>query len=121
MSSFNDTPIGPSDGTPTVIAVTNSSVHVNLTSSTYATLAKAIRMKKTLVMKAEGDVYYRWSSATSGGTVDETMAASGGTPANQCGILFVGEPWSEKAPLGTKGIIIKTNVAAGCKLRIWES
>ena len=112
-------PLGPGNGKPTVFSVTTASVHVDLTGASYATLKADYDGGRLLSLKAEGDVYYRWSPNTSGDTVDETMIATGGTPANQCSIIFAGEHITEKPPPGTKGIVIKAPVA--CKLRIYAS
>lgn len=116
-----DRPVGPRNGTPVVFSVTTSSVHVDLTGASYAALLAAIISGQIFTVKAEGDVFYRWSPNPSGDTVDETMIATGGTPANQCGVLLAGERSDELAGAGpaTKGLIIKATVA--CKLRICPS
>lgn len=116
-----DRPKGPGNGKPTVFSVTTSSVHVDLTGASYAALRQAIISGQLLTVKGEGDVNYRWSPNVSGDTVDETMIATGGTPANQCAVAFAGERIDEEAGHGpaTLGIVIKAPVA--CKLRITPS
>lgn len=117
--SSTDIPMGPTDGQIAVVPVTNSSVHHDLTVTAYDAVSKAIRMGRPLTIIADGaDVFYRWSPQKSGGTVDEAQNASGGTPANQCSTVFAGECRERFAPKGTKGIIVKTPNAGGCKLRI---
>lgn len=115
--STSDIPIGPSDGEPTTFPVTTGSVHFDLTGAAYVALARAIRMHRPLTLKGNVDVFYRWSAQKSGGTVDETMLATGGTPANQCDALFTGERSDERAPIGTKGIIIKGSGAGFLRIR----
>lgn len=117
-----DRPVGPSNGIPTVFAVTTGSVHVDLTATASGTavLLKAIRESRILTIKSEGDVWYRWSPNTTGDTVDETMVASGGTPANQAAVIFTGERVDESPPTTTQGLVIKASGSA-CKLRIWAS
>lgn len=120
--------VGPSDlpaagtnnPTPIVIAVTTSSVHIDLTGTGYDLLLNAIQKQKLLVLAADSaNVWYRWSPATSGGTVDETMTAVGGTPADQAAILFSGSRahLPERPPPNTKGLIVKG--ASATKLRLW--
>lgn len=114
-----DRPVGPSNGRPHVFSVTTASVHVDLTGAAYTELLKAILSGQLLTVKAEGDVFYRWSPNRSGDTVDEAMIATGGTPANQCAVLFAGERSDEQPPANTQGLVIKAPVA--CKLRVTPS
>lgn len=104
---MSDIPVGPKNGTPTNFTVTTSSVHFDLTLAIYATLLQAINDGRAITLKGDADVFYRWSPNTSGDTVDETMVATGGTPANQCIRLFAGERTDEQAPVGTKGLVVK--------------
>lgn len=102
-------PLGPATGKVTVIAVTTSSVHVDLTGKAI----KADMDKRRLVtMKAEGDVWYRWSLLTTGETVDETDT----TTTAQCSWIAVGERVDDLPPAGTNGIVVKA--PANCKLRL---
>lgn len=111
-------PIGPTNGSVAVITVTTSSVHVDLTGASYTTLKAAIDAGRLITLKADGtDVYYRWSPNASGDTIDETMLATGGTPANQAGVIFNGERGDESPPPQTQGILVKATSIAG-KLRI---
>ena len=112
-------PVGPITGSPTNFTVTGSSVHFDLTATTYETLYRRIQGGGTLTLKGDGDVFYRWSKETSGETVDETMVATGGTPANQCARLFAGERSDEIPPAGTRGLVVKGPIAT--ILRIYPS
>jgi hypothetical protein len=112
-------PLGPTNSQPHVLSVTTSSVHVDLTGASYTVLKGHIDGGRLIRLKFEGDVWYRWSPNTSADTVDESMAASGGTPANQCSVGFAGETLDESPPRGTRGIVIKAPVA--CKMRMHAS
>lgn len=113
------TPVGPTNGEPTAIGVTTSSVHVDLTGASYTTLKSHIDNGRLIQLQAEGDVWFRWSPNTSSDTVDETMVATGGTPANQTAWIPAGGTPDHRAPPGTQGIVVKAPVA--CKLRLWAS
>lgn len=102
-------PLGPATGKVTVIGVTTSSAHVDLTGKAIFTdLAK----RRLITLKAEADVWYRWSTATTGETVDETDT----TTNNQCSWISAGERVDDLPPAGTQGIVVKAPVA--CKLRL---
>lgn len=115
-------PTGPTAGKAHMISVTTASVHIDLTGASYTVLLADINGGRLMSLIAEGDIFYRWSTATSGETVDETMAASGITPANQCGMVFAGERLPERPVVSgseIKGIVVKAPVA--CRLRIVAS
>lgn len=102
-------PLGPATGKVTVIGVTTSSAHIDLTGKA----VKADLDKRRLItLKAEGDVWYRWSLLTSGETVDETDTTTNA----QCSWIAVGERVDDLPPAGTNGIVVKAPVA--CKLRL---
>lgn len=102
-------PLGPQTGKVTVIAVTTSSVHVDLTGKPIKT---DLDKRRLITLKAEADVWYRWSLLTTGETVDEADT----TTANQCGWIAAGERVDDLPPAGTNGIVVKA--PAACKLRL---
>ena len=119
-SDLPATGTGAGNSTQIVIAVTASSVHVDLTAAAYEFLLQAIKRQAVLMMVADtGTVWYRWSHATASGVVDETMTAVGATPANQAAVLFGGTrvPNAECPPNNTQGLIIKGSTTTF--LRMW--
>jgi hypothetical protein len=102
-------PLGPQTGKVTVIAVTAVSQHIDLT-------GKAIKAdldkRRLITLKAEADVWYRWSLATAGETVNEADT----TTNDQCSWISAGERVDDLPPAGTQGIVVKA--PGNCKLRL---
>jgi hypothetical protein len=108
--------LGTSSGSYFALTVTSgSSTHTSLVASTYFAMREAITGSRVITIKAEGDVWYRFSTAASGETVDENEV----TGSNMCGILFAGERDDIVLPVGTNGIVHKSPVTT--KLRFWIS
>jgi hypothetical protein len=100
-----------------VIPVTTSSVAFNLAGANYVNLLAAIAAGKALKFKGDGDVYYRWGTAT--GTVDETKTAAD-TPLNQAEHLFAGERDDFAAPPTATWLMVKGPVATFLRITITE-
>lgn len=112
-------PIGPITGRCFAVPVTSTSAHIDLTAGNYAALAAFINAGACLVeVTGDDDVFYRWSSATSGETVDQAVTGASGTQANICPRLFAGERKVERPGLAVaklltvQGIVVKSVVAA---------
>lgn len=114
-------PVGPSasatanarEGRIFNVAVTTSSAAIDLAGAGYEGLYTAINGGRLLTLTAQGDVWYRWATAT--GTVDETKTAAS-TPANQGILLPGGIRVPERAPPNDSGtpykwLIVKAPVA----------
>lgn len=107
-------PTGPLKDEVTVITVTNTSTHVDLTAEA---IAAALLKNELMTAQADGgDVYYRWSTATSGETVDEAAVAG----SNRCATLFAGQEHDRRPPTGCQGIVVKCPAGITVKLRIWR-
>lgn len=111
-------PVGPITGRCFAIPVTSSSVHIDLTGGNYAALLPFINAGAGIVeVTGDADVFYRWSAATSGETVDETVTGASGTQANITPRLFVGERKVERPGLAVakgqtvQGIVVKSTAA----------
>jgi hypothetical protein len=100
-----------------VIPITTSSVAFNLAGANYTNLLAAIVAGKALKLKGDGDVFYRWGTAT--GTVDETKTAAD-TPLNQAEHLFAGEREDVVAPDTATWIMVKGPVATFLRITISE-
>lgn len=106
-------PTGPLTGEIAVIAVTAASAHTDLTGDNG--LTKDLLPNEILVITADDfDVWFRWSTATSGETVDETAT----TGNNRAAMLYVGERLPERPPAGCQGIVCKGRGVT--KLRIYR-
>ena len=110
-------PIGPVTGMCFAVPVTSTSAHIDLTAANYATLLAAINGGCLVEVAGDDDVFYRWSNATSGETVDQTVTGASGTQANICPRLFAGERKPERPGLINanslvQGIVVKSVVAA---------
>lgn len=112
-------PVGPITGRCFAVPVTSSNAHIDLTAANYAALLAAINEGACIVeLTGDDDVFWRWSTATSGETVDQTITGASGTQANICPRLFAGERKVERpalaAPKGStiQGIVVKSIVAA---------
>lgn len=107
-------PTGPLTDEIAVIAVTAASAHTDLTAD--AAVAAAISRNEILAITSDDfDVWFKWSLATSGETVDETAVAG----SNRAAILYVGERLPERPPGLCKGIVCKGRGVT--KLRIYRA
>ena len=110
-------PVGPITGKCFAVPVTSSSVHIELVGN-YLALKNAINDGACIVeVTCDDDVFYRWSTAASGETVDQTITGASGTQANITPRLFVGERKVERPGLidannPVLGIVVKSVVAA---------
>lgn len=112
-------PVGPITGRCFAVPVTSTSAHIDLTATNYSALIAAINAGACIVeVTGDDDVFYRWSAATSGETVDQTVTGASGTQANICPRLFAGERKPERPGLAVakgqsvQGIVVKSVVAA---------
>ena len=114
LASANVWPKGPVKAACYVAPVTATSVHLDLSTTALAT---AIAAGKTFRLSADsaGDVYYYWSAAASGDTVDET-ATGYGTGATQCDTITGGMSRIETPPINAIGLVVKGSAIT--KLRI---
>lgn len=104
---------GPLTDEIAVVAVTAASAHTDLTAD--LAIAAAIAKNEQLVITSDdADVWFRWSLAISGETVDETAVVG----SNRAAILFVGERLPERPPALCKGIVCKGRGVT--KLRIYR-
>ena len=111
-------PVGPITGRCFAVPVTSTSAHIDLTAANYAALLAFINAGACIVeLTGDADVYWRWSVATSGETVDQTITGASGTQANICPRLFVGERKIERPGLAVakgqsvQGIVVKSDAA----------
>jgi len=112
-------PVGAITGRCFAVPVTSTSVHIDLTAANYAALLSFINNNACIVeVTGDDDVFYRWSAATSGETVDQTVTGASGTQANITPRLFAGERKVERPGLAiakgqtVQGIVVKSVVAA---------
>lgn len=110
-------PVGPITGKCFAVPVTSTSAHIDLTGANYLALKTAIDGGCLVEVTGDDDVFYRWSTATSGETVDQTITGASGTQANICPRLFAGERKVERPGLidannPVLGIVVKSLVAA---------
>jgi len=110
-------PVGPVTGMCYAVPVTSGSVHIDLTAANYAALRTAINGGCIVELTCDDDVFWRWSIATSGETVDQTITGASGTQANITPRLFAGERKVERPGLinanqEVNGIVVKSVVSA---------
>ncbi len=112
-------PVGPITGRCFAVPVTSTSAHIDLAGANYIALQTAINSGACIVeVTGDDDVFYRWSAAASGETVDQTVTGASGTQANICPRLFAGERKVERPGLAVAkgqsvlGIVVKSVVAA---------
>lgn len=115
-------PVAPIAGQVFVFSVTSTSNHFDLTASNTLALQTAINGGCLVEITGDDDVFWRWSSATSGETVDESITVASGTQGNMAPRLFAGERKIERPGMAVtnatiKGLVVKSVVAA-TKLRV---
>jgi len=110
-------PVAPVTGMVYVYPVTSTSFHHDLTAANSAALRAAINGGCIVEITCDDDVFWRWSIATSGETVDQAITIAAGTQANMAPRLFAGERKVERPGLinanqEVNGLVVKSVVAA---------
>jgi hypothetical protein len=114
LASNNVWPKGPVKAACFVAPVTATSAHLDISTGALHT---AIAAGKTfrLTADSDGDVFYYWSPAASGDTVDST-ATGYDTGATQCDMIAGGTSRICTPPTNTIGLVVKGTAVT--KLRI---